>query len=131
MNHLVPGKAWEFLKQNAEALFIDVRMAIESLYVDCPPGVVNIPWYEYPELKPNAASFVAAVERELGGDRGRSILLLCRSGKRTLDAGAALEVAGFTQVTNVLHGLEGDLDQHFCRSTLNGWRYDGLPWEQM
>ena len=29
------------------------------------------------------------------------------------------------------HGFEGDLDDNFKRSTLNGWRHDGLPWEQM
>jgi hypothetical protein len=43
----------------------------------------------------------------------------------------ALEAAGFTDVVNVLHGFEGDLDDRFRRSTLNGWRHDGLPWEQM
>ena len=25
----------------------------------------------------------------------------------------------------------GDLDENFKRSTLNGWRFEGLPWEQM
>ena len=43
----------------------------------------------------------------------------------------ALEAAGFSDIVNVLHGFEGDLDAHFHRSTLNGWRFDGLPWEQM
>ena len=61
----------------------------------------------------------------------RPVILLCRSGKRTLDAGLALEAAGFTNLINVLHGFEGDLDDSFRRSTLNGWRFDGLPWEQM
>jgi hypothetical protein len=32
---------------------------------------------------------------------------------------------------NVLHGFEGDLDERFHRGTRNGWRHDGLPWEQM
>lgn len=131
MKHLMPGEAWEYLQQTRDAKFVDVRMEIESLYVGRPPRVINIPWYEYPELKPDPASFVAAVERELDGDRSRPVVLLCRSGKRTIDAGQALEKAGFTSVTNVLHGFEGDLDEHFRRSTLNGWRYDGLPWEQM
>ena len=106
------------------------RMEIESLYVGRPPGVENIPWYEYPDLTPNPAGFAAAVERE-AGDKSRPVLLICRSGKRTLAAGEALEAAGFTDVAHVVHGFEGDLDEQFKRSTLNGWRYDGLPWEQM
>ncbi|MDP3701733.1 MAG: rhodanese-like domain-containing protein [Hylemonella sp.] len=131
MKHLLPREASEFLQQVPEALFIDVRMEIESLYVGRPPAVINIPWYEYPELKPDPAAFVAAVERETGGDKARPLVLLCRSGKRTLDAGQALDRAGYERVYNVLHGFEGDLDDDFKRSTLNGWRFDGLPWEQM
>jgi rhodanese-related sulfurtransferase len=131
MRHLLPQEAWAFLQREPAALFIDVRMEIESLYVGRPPGVINIPWYEYPELTPDPSAFVAAVEREADGDRSRPIILLCRSGKRTLEAGQTLDHAGFTEVYNVLHGFEGDLDDGFRRSTLNGWRHAGLPWEQM
>jgi len=105
-------------------------MEIESLYVGRPPEVENIPWYEYPDLTPDPARFAAAVERE-AGDKQRPILLICRSGKRTQEAGAALEAAGFTQVAHVVHGFEGDLNDDFKRSSLNGWRHAGLPWEQM
>ena len=38
---------------------------------------------------------------------------------------------GFTDVSHVLHGFEGELDEQFHRSTINGWRFSGLPWEQM
>ncbi len=131
MKHLMPREAWDYLQSRPDALFIDVRMEIESLYVGRPPGVINIPWYEYPDLTPNPAAFATAVAREAGGDRQRPVVLLCRSGKRTLDAGHALAQHGFTDVSNVLHGFEGDLDDAFRRSTLNGWRFDGLPWEQM
>jgi len=103
-----------------------VRMEIESLYVGRPPGVENIPWYEYPD----PAHFAAAVEAE-AGSKERPILLICRSGKRTRDAGQALEAAGFTNVAHVLHGFEGELNDEFKRSSLNGWRFEGLPWEQM
>lgn len=130
MKHLSPREAWDFVQAHPEALFVDVRMEIESLYVGRPPGVENIPWYEYPELAPDPARFAAAVEREAGG-KDVPVVLICRSGKRTVDAGQALEAAGFTQVVNVLHGFEGELDDRFHRSTLNGWRHDGLPWEQM
>ena len=118
------------MQKRPDTLFVDVRMEIESLYVGRPPGVENIPWYEYPDLMPDPERFATAVERE-AGSRERPILLICRSGKRTLDAGRALVAAGFADVAHVVHGFEGDLDEQFKRSTLNGWRHDGLPWEQM
>lgn len=130
MRHLTPREAWALVQQQPNALFVDVRMEIESLYVGRPPGVENIPWYEYPDLSPAPERFATAVLRE-AGDTARTVVLICRSGKRTLDAANALEAAGFTDVVNVLHGFEGELDDHFHRSTVSGWRFEGLPWEQM
>lgn len=130
MRNLLPKEAWALLQQQPEALFVDVRMEIESMYVGRPPGVHTIPWYEYTDLQPDPAAFVAAIDRE-ARSRDRTVVLICRSGQRTVTAGLALEAAGFTDVVNVLHGFEGDLDGRFHRSTLNGWRFDGLPWEQL
>ena len=130
MKHVLPTEAWALIQNEPDALFIDVRMEIESLYVGRPPGVVNIPWYEYPELTPDPQAFVQAVRAEAQGFE-QAVVLICRSGKRTLDAGLALEAAGFVRVINVLHGFEGELDDGFHRSTRNGWRFDGLPWEQL
>ena len=130
MKHLQPKEAWDYLQQCPDALFVDVRMEIESLYVGRPPGVVNVPWYEYPDLMPNAHKFAEAVAREASG-KDQPVLLICRSGKRTLDAGQALEAAGFGKVINIVPGFEGELDEQFQRSSLSGWRFDGLPWEQM
>lgn len=130
MKHLTPRQAWALVQQQTDVLFVDVRMEIESLYVGRPPGVENIPWYEYPDLTPDPVRFAAAVERE-AGSLARPVLLICRSGKRTLDAGQALEAAGFTDVSHVVHGFEGELNDQFHRSTVSGWRADGLPWEQM
>ncbi len=130
MKNLNPRAAWEQLQRTPDALFVDVRMEIESLYVGRPPGVVNIAWYEYPELMPDPAGFVAAVERE-AGRKDRPIYLICRSGKRTVDAAKALDAAGFSDVTNIKEGFEGELDDGFHRSTSSGWRFAGLPWEQM
>jgi rhodanese-related sulfurtransferase len=130
MKHLDPRAAWEEIQRTPDALFVDVRMEIESLYVGRPPGVVNIAWYEYPDLTPNATGFVAAVERE-AGRKDRPVYLICRSGKRTVDAAKALDAAGFSDVTNIKEGFEGELDEKFHRSTHSGWRFHGLPWEQM
>lgn len=131
MKHLSPREAWEFVQARPDALFLDVRMEIEYLYVGHPPGVVHVAWYEYPEMHPHPERFVEQVRREAGGRTDRPVVLICRSGKRTLEAGQVLEVAGFTDVINVLHGFEGELDEHFQRGRRNGWRFEGLPWEQL
>jgi rhodanese-related sulfurtransferase len=131
MKHLTPLEAWALLQARPDALFVDVRMEIEYLYVGHPPHVVHVPWYEYPEMQAHPDAFVSQVAREAGGDLARPVVLICRSGKRTVEAGHVLEGAGFTHVVNVLHGFEGELDAHFQRGRLNGWRHDGLPWEQL
>ena len=56
--------------------------------------------------------------------------MLCRSGVRSLAAGKKLAEHGYTDVTNIAEGFEGDKDAHNHRGHVNGWRYHGLPWEQ-
>lgn len=131
MKHLTPIEAYAYLQAHPDALFLDVRMEIEYLYVGHPPGVVHVAWYEYPEMQAHPERFVEQVRREAGGVSTRPVLLICRSGKRTVEAGTILEAAGFTEVINVRYGFEGDLDENFQRGRLNGWRFDGLPWEQL
>lgn len=139
MQHLLPKQAFALLQERTQAaadgagdppLLVDVRMEIEFIYVGHPPGAENIPWYEYPDMQPDPAAFVAAVARE-AGSRHRTVVLICRSGKRASDAGAVLEAAGFSDVVGVVHGFDGDLNEALQRSRSNGWRFDGLPWEQM
>ncbi len=129
MKHLTPAQAYDELQRNSDALLVDCRTEIEFYYVGHPIGAVNIEWQVAPEFTVNPA-FVDEVLREAGSPQ-RPVLLICRSGQRTLDAGAALEAAGFKDVTNVLEGFEGSLDANFHRGTLGGWRKAGLPWEQM
>ncbi len=131
MKHLTPLQTWDYLQAHDDALFVDVRMEIEYLYVGHPPGVVHVPWYEYPEMQTHPQAFVEQVRREAGGNSARPVVLICRSGKRTVEAAHALEAADFNEVVNVLHGFEGELDEHFQRGRINGWRFDGLPWEQL
>ncbi|MFM7531614.1 MAG: rhodanese-like domain-containing protein [Rubrivivax sp.] len=131
MRHLLPHEAWAFVQATPDALFVDVRMEIEYLYVGHPPGVIHVAWYEYPHMQAEPEAFAEQVRREAGGRTDRPVVLICRSGKRTVEAGLALEAAGFADVVNVLHGFEGELDEQFQRGRLNGWRFEGLPWEQL
>ncbi len=130
MRNLTPRETWALMQSDPDALLIDIRMEIESMYVGRPPGAVNIPWYEYPDFTPAPEQFCAQVLDE-AGRQDRTVLLICRSGQRSVEAGQTLEAHGFADVVNVLHGFEGDLDPQFHRSTLNGWRFEGLPWEQL
>jgi rhodanese-related sulfurtransferase len=129
MKQMLPKEAHALLTQQADALLIDVRMEVEFQYVGHPPNAVNLPWYDFPNYKPDVPAFLAAVEA-LAKDKTRPIVLLCRTGQRTVDADIALEKAGFSNVINVLDGFEGDLDDDQHRNTETGWRYCGLPWVQ-
>ncbi len=129
MKHVTPTEAFEIQQRKRDALLVDCRTEMEFFYVGHPVGAVNIEWHTTPNFEVNP-TFADDVLRE-AGSKERPILLICRSGKRTLDAGAALEAEGFKDVTNVLEGFEGELDENFHRGTLGGWRKAGLPWEQM
>jgi rhodanese-related sulfurtransferase len=127
MKHFEPKEAFEFLKQNPNAIFIDCRSEMEYLFVGHPKGSILVPWNDGPNWEVNP-DFVAHVKKAASVDR--PIVLICRSGNRSIDAGRALEEAGFTKVWNVLHGFEGELDENHHRGSKSGWRYEGLPWEQ-
>jgi len=127
MQHLTPKEAYEFLHQNPNAIFIDCRSEMEFLFVGHPTGAIMIPWNDGPDWEINP-HFVGHVKKAASVDR--PLVLICRSGNRSLDAGAALEKAGFTKVYNVLHGFEGELNEEHRRNSTTGWRHDGLPWEQ-
>ena len=127
MQHLTPKQAFEFLKDNPEAVFVDVRSEMEHMFVGHPKGSILIPWVDGPEWDINP-HFVAHVKK--AASVNRPVVLICRSGRRSLDAGLALEKAGLSEVYNVLHGFEGDLDEGHHRNSHNGWRFEGLPWAQ-
>jgi rhodanese-related sulfurtransferase len=130
MKHLKPKDAQEFLKTNANALFIDCRSEMEYLFVGHPAGALHVAWNDGADWEVNP-HFVGQVKKVAGTNHAqRPIVLICRSGNRSVDAGEALEQAGFAEVYNVLHGFEGELDERHHRNSRNGWRFEGLPWEQ-
>jgi rhodanese-related sulfurtransferase len=127
MQHLTPTQAYEFLQANPEAVFIDVRSEIEFLFVGHPDNSILIPWYDGPDWEINP-DFVAHSKK--AASMNRPVVLICRSGRRSIEAGQALEQAGMTQVYNVLNGFEGELNNEHHRNSVNGWRFEGLPWKQ-
>lgn len=135
LNHLTPQDAFDMLQHLPSALLIDIRSNMEFLFVGHPAGALHVPWIDEPDWDVNP-NFVKEVRQlMLGGvcDQGEStppIILICRSGKRSVDAGNVLLDAGFHNVCHIDEGFEGDRDSEHHRSTIGGWRFRGLPWQQ-
>ena len=130
MTSLEPREAHEFLNQHADSLLIDCRSEMEFLFVGHPRGALHVAWNDGPDWDVNP-HFVGQLKKLAGTNHTtRPIVLICRSGNRSQEAGKTLERAGFTAVYNVRHGFEGELDEKHQRGTSAGWRFEGLPWEQ-
>lgn len=133
LKHYLPKVAFERLQNNSQALLVDVRTEAENKFVGRPLDCIFVPWVDEPDWEPDEATFVDAMKRFIGNaDKAldTEIILMCRSGVRSNDAGRCLIKHGFTDVAHVVSGFEGDLDEHDQRGNINGWRHDGMPWEQ-
>ena len=139
MNKLIdlsPKAAYDYLQNTEGSLLIDIRSSMEYLFVGHPVGSVHIAWIDEPDWEVNPY-FVAEIERAVSGrykyaapKQDAAVVLICRSGKRSQEAGEALLAAGFERVLHIEEGFEGERDEHHHRGTLGGWRFHGLPWEQ-
>lgn len=130
MEHFEPKQAFEFLKANPDALFIDCRSEMEYLFVGHPLGALHVAWNDGPDWEINP-HFVGQVKKLAGQNHAkRPIVLICRSGNRSQEAGEELERHGFKRIYNVKTGFEGTLNEQHQRNSVSGWRYEGLPWEQ-
>jgi len=132
---LTPKQAWDLCQKNTRALLIDIRSSMEYLFVGHPKGAIHVPWIDEPDWVVNP-HFVTDVRKlMLGGVTESSsgsvpVVLICRSGKRSLEAAKVLIEAGIGNVFHIDEGFEGELDDEHHRSTQGGWRHHDLPWEQ-
>lgn len=128
---LSPKEAHQLLQEHPNALLVDVRSHMEFLFVGHPVGAIHIPWIDEPDWKVNPHFVTLVRQAMLGGAAGAApVVLICRSGVRSLEAGKVLVQAGISDVYNVAEGFEGQLDDRHHRSATGGWRFHGLPWEQ-
>lgn len=127
MRHLSPKDTAKFLLAHPQALFIDTRSEREYRFVGHPVGARHVPWLEEPGLGVSPR-FVSDI-RDLAEGDDPPVVLICREGSRSPEAGKALEADGFAEVLTVLHGFEGEVGPNYQRGSVNGWRCEGLPWE--
>jgi len=127
-------EAWEWMNDNPDAQMIDVRTDAEWGWVGIPDLTSTgkqlhlIQWITHPSNDKNPY-FSEQVEH-LNIDKKAPILFLCRSGKRSLFAARLMQSLGYTACYNITEGFEGNPNEQKHRSTVNGWKFENLPWLQ-
>jgi rhodanese-related sulfurtransferase len=127
---LSPHEAWAKLEDGA--ILVDVRTEGEWAHIGIPDtasaGIKrNDPLFIQWNLAggiPNS-QFVEQLKQQAPDGGGAELVVLCRSGARSIAAAIAATEAGFISY-NVLEGFEGEPDRHGER-TVNGWKNRGLP----
>lgn len=132
--------AWEHLRDNKDAVLVDVRTQAEWSFVgvadltDMGKQPLLIQWMTLPAMQPNP-DFLDGLETQLDGSAPSKIYFLCRSGARSM-AAAQLTAQAFAaqgktvECVNIAEGFEGDLNENRHRGHLNGWKARGLAWRQ-
>jgi rhodanese-related sulfurtransferase len=132
--NISPGETWQALREDPDAVLIDVRTDAEWNFVGLPDlteagkDVLLVSWQAYPSMQVDGA-FTERL-RKIGLTPEHKLYFICRSGARSQSAGQAAQAAGFAHAYNVEDGFEGPMDQAGHRGTVAGWKAEGLPWRQ-
>jgi rhodanese-related sulfurtransferase len=122
---VTPEQAAQWMA-SGEAVLVDVRTDAEREWVGYVPGAVPLAWKQWPGMAMNPAFDDGVVAAAAGG---RKVVLLCRSGVRSVAAAKRATELG-VEAYNILEGFEGNPDEQGHRNQLGGWRKRGLPWKQ-
>ncbi len=123
-------EAWERLREDEQAVLLDVRSEPEWDFVGVPlvDNYLQISWRHWPEMQVNP-DFLAELEAS-GVNRDTPLLLMCKAGIRSREAGEFLLEQGFVHCFNIRDGFEGERDETGRRCRIDGWVAAGLPWMQ-
>jgi rhodanese-related sulfurtransferase len=144
--YVTPQEAYEMWRADPDLVHIlDVRTFEEYIFVGHFEMANNIP-FVFPRYDPQGPSMPgrpAGCSGELNPDfvakakeayaPTDTILVMCATGGRGAMAVNLLAQAGFTNVYNIVNGLEGDrIDDpgsvYHGKHMRNGWKNAGLPW---
>ena len=120
-----PQQACAWLEAD-EAVLVDVRTDAEREWVGQVPGAQPLAWKQWPGMAINP-EFDKGIQALGAG--GRKLVLLCRSGVRSIAAAQRATELGLTAY-NILEGFEGNPDAQAHRGHTGGWKFRGLPWRQ-
>ncbi len=127
-------EAWECLKRDKSAVLVDVRTPPEWAFSGEPDlsalakEPLRISWKIFPSYAVNER-FIASLQ-DAGVTEDMTLLFLCRTGGRSLDASIAATAKGYARCYNITDGLEGPLNEQHQRGMISGWKAAGLPWRQ-
>ncbi|WP_334120439.1 rhodanese-like domain-containing protein [Limnobacter sp.] len=128
---LTPEEAWNLLNEDENAVLVDVRTDAELDWVGhvsfSEDRSFHVEWNNYPDGM-RTPDFLAQIASRV--EPHQPVLFICRSGARSHHAATLAAKHGFEFAINVLEGFEGDKNENHQRSSINGWRFRGLPWEQ-
>lgn len=131
---VTPQEAWDLLTEIPESRLVDVRTEAEWQFVGVPnldtvrKKPVFLSLLHYPGMTENK-NFAPMLERSIV-NKETPLLFLCRTGGRSTAAAKMASEMGYTHAFNIAGGFEGDHNEVGHRSNTNGWRAEGLPWQQ-
>jgi rhodanese-related sulfurtransferase len=123
--YITAADAYEKWKADPENVkLIDVRTPDEFRMIGFPEMAAKIPLSA-------SHQFVGQVRRVAGPND--TVLVICRSGNRSVTAVEMLARAGYDKAYTVVDGFEGDRNSDpsspdYGKRTVKGWKYAGLPW---
>ena len=97
-----------------EVVLVDIRTPEEWKETGVPASAHAITMNQDPR------AFTTQLLNAMGGDRNRTVALICRTGNRSSALQAELNKAGFTAVVDVAEGMVGGRNG-------KGWIKSGLP----
>jgi sulfur dioxygenase len=114
--------------QSGNAVLVDIRTDCEREWVGFVPDAPVVAWKQWPGMVMNP-NFDAQIKALSEASEGRPLVMLCRSGIRSIASAKRATELGIVAY-NILEGFEGDPNAEAKRSTRGGWKFRGLPWKQ-
>ena len=131
---LTVEEAWSLLKDDPQAVLVDIRTQAEWSYVGVPDlsavdrEPVFAQWLLAPAMSENPNFFAELTGQGVTPDK--AAILMCRTVNRSPKAARAMTAKGFPRCYFLRDGFEGSLDDEKHRGHRDGWKAAGLPWIQ-